>query len=156
MKKFIIGFILGGILFGSITLVSAYAIYANDIAYTPNWKKENGEDITNLKEALDELYKKSNNTIIYGEDESSDFDTFKEINLGFKPKAVMAISESRNVYLRAYLYSNNKECVALEKGDGMYHANIDNAIKVTDTGFKWLVKDSSWGGPQKLYYYAVK
>ena len=65
MKKFIknniIGFILGAVIFSSIT-VAAYSILANDIGYTPSdstWKKSNGEDITNVKDAIDELYNKS-------------------------------------------------------------------------------------------------
>ena len=62
MKKFIknniIGFILGAVIFSSIT-VAAYSVLANDIGYTPKdntWKKANGEDITNVKDAIDELY----------------------------------------------------------------------------------------------------
>ena len=65
MKKFIknniIGFILGAIIFSSIT-VAAYSVLANDIGYTPKdstWKKANGEDITNVKDAIDELYSKT-------------------------------------------------------------------------------------------------
>lgn len=69
MKKFIknniVGFILGTIIFGGIVGVSAYSIFANDIVYTPSdstWKKSNGEDITNVKDAIDELYTKANNS----------------------------------------------------------------------------------------------
>ena len=65
MKKFIknniIGFILGAVIFSSIT-VAAYSVLANDIRYTPKdstWKKSNGEDITNVSEAIDELYNKA-------------------------------------------------------------------------------------------------
>ena len=62
MKKGIIGFVLGAIIFGGIVGVSAYTIFANDIGYTPNdttWKKSNGEDITNVKDAIDDLYTKA-------------------------------------------------------------------------------------------------
>ena len=61
-KSRIFAFILGAILFGGIGVVSAYTILANDIGYTPKdttWKKSNGEDITNVKDAIDELYIKS-------------------------------------------------------------------------------------------------
>lgn len=70
MKKFIknniIGFILGAVIFSSIT-VAAYSVLANDIGYTPKdntWKKANGEDITNVKDAIDELYGKANNSVL--------------------------------------------------------------------------------------------
>ena len=62
-KSRIFAFVLGAILFGSIGVVSAYTIFANDIGYTPKdstWKKSNGEDITNVKDAIDELYSKAN------------------------------------------------------------------------------------------------
>ena len=67
MKKNIIYFILGGIIF-STTLVSGYQLLAKDISYTPNWTKENGESITNVKEAIDELYDKTNSSKILGEE----------------------------------------------------------------------------------------
>ena len=61
-KSRIFAFILGALIFSGITAVSAYSIFANDIGYTPKdttWKKSNGEDITNVKDAIDELYEKS-------------------------------------------------------------------------------------------------
>jgi len=67
MKKFIknniVGFILGAVIFTGITSVAAYTIFANDIGYTPKdttWKKSNGEDITNVEDAIDDLYSKMN------------------------------------------------------------------------------------------------
>ena len=67
-KSNIFSFILGAIIFGSIGVVSAYTLYANDIEYTPKdttWKKEDGSDITNVKEAIDELYNSKKS--IFGE-----------------------------------------------------------------------------------------
>ena len=63
IKNPIFTFILGALIFGGIVGVSAYTIFANDIGYTPKdstWKKSNGEDITNVKDAIDELYSKAN------------------------------------------------------------------------------------------------
>ena len=60
----IFSFILGAIIFGGIVGVSAYTIFANDVGYTPtdeNWKKADGSNITNVKEAIDELYTRTNN-----------------------------------------------------------------------------------------------
>ena len=62
MKKGIVGFILGALVFSCIS-VSAYTLLANNIGYTPKdntWKKSNGENITNVKDAIDELYTNSN------------------------------------------------------------------------------------------------
>ena len=67
MKKNIICFILGGIIF-STTLVSGYQLLAKDISYTPNWTKENGDNITNVEEAIDELYDKTKYTKVIGEE----------------------------------------------------------------------------------------
>ena len=53
MKKLIIAFILGGVVFGSITGVVAYNYNAKDVSYTPsdsNWNVDNVEDaIKDLK-----------------------------------------------------------------------------------------------------------
>lgn len=53
---------LGAVIFGSVVGVSAYTLLAADISYTPKdetWKKSNGDDITNVKDAIDELYDKT-------------------------------------------------------------------------------------------------
>lgn len=63
-KSNIFSFLLGAVIFGGIVGVSAYSVLANNIGYTPSdstWKKSNGEDITNVKDAIDELYTKSDN-----------------------------------------------------------------------------------------------
>ena len=47
MKKYIIGFMLGAILFGSIGVV-AYTLNANQVSYTPsdkNWKVKTVEEM---------------------------------------------------------------------------------------------------------------
>ena len=55
-KSRVFAFILGAILFGSIGVVSAYTILANDIGYTPSnttW------EVSNVKDAIDDLYSKN-------------------------------------------------------------------------------------------------
>lgn len=67
-KGYIFSFILGAVIFGGIVGVSAYTILSNNIEYTPTdstWKKTNGEDITNVKEAIDELYMKKNSNVYF-------------------------------------------------------------------------------------------
>ena len=58
-KGYIFSFILGAIVFGSVGTYAAYSVLADNIGYTPKdttWKKANDEDITNVKDAIDELY----------------------------------------------------------------------------------------------------
>ena len=65
IKNPIFTFILGALIFGGIGVVSAYTILANDIRYTPKdttWKKSSGEDITNVQDAIDELYNKTSSS----------------------------------------------------------------------------------------------
>ena len=57
MKKGIIGFVLGALIFGGIGVVSAYTIFANDIGYTP---KDTTWEVDNVKDAIDDLYTKAN------------------------------------------------------------------------------------------------
>ncbi len=59
LKNRLFIFILGGIIFGSITGVVAYTINASNVEYKPSWTKENGDSINNVKEAVDELYNKA-------------------------------------------------------------------------------------------------
>ena len=62
MKKFVknnlLGFMIGSIIFGSISMVSAYTTLAKDISYNPKnetWK------VDNVNDAIDDLYKKTTN-----------------------------------------------------------------------------------------------
>jgi len=58
-KSHIFAFVLGAILFSGITGVAAYTVLASDISFTPSdttWKTEDGEDITNVQDAIDSLY----------------------------------------------------------------------------------------------------
>lgn len=59
LKSRLFAFILGAIIFSGITSVTAYSLFANQIEYRPFWKKSDGGDITNVSEAIDELYKNS-------------------------------------------------------------------------------------------------
>ena len=61
-KSNIFAFILGAIIFGSIGVIATNYV-ANDVNFTPKdtaWKKEDGTDITNVKDALDNLYNRNN------------------------------------------------------------------------------------------------
>ena len=81
MKKFILGVIIGGIVFGTITGVIAYSYNAKNISYTPNdssWNVETVEDAlkdlktTSVKDVKPYLDKKEN----FGVDESITYNGF--------------------------------------------------------------------------------
>ena len=54
-KKFMFGFIIGGLIFSTITAYAAYKYQAIDVSYTPN--NENF-DVDNVEDAINELYSK--------------------------------------------------------------------------------------------------
>ena len=57
-KSKLLFFILGALIFSSATAF-AYSIVAPNVGFTPadtTWKKEDGEDITNVEEAIDDLH----------------------------------------------------------------------------------------------------
>ncbi len=96
-KNNLMSLILGALIFSTITGVAAYSIFAGDIGYTPqdaSWKKSNGENITNVKDAIDELYSSSGQSIV----NKIDFSTFKTHYMGNRQ-------------------SGNKLSISLTKGD---------------------------------------
>ena len=76
MKRFIknnlkvfVTLIISGIVFTGIGVYAASQYFAKDITFTPtneNFKKENGELIDNVEDALNELYSMTNNNIFTG------------------------------------------------------------------------------------------
>ena len=60
MKKYIIGFILGAVIFSGIT-VAAYSLASKDVEYD---NTSSGIEATNLQDAVDELYERMNNVKI--------------------------------------------------------------------------------------------
>ena len=87
LKSRMLAFVLGAIIFSGITVVAS-ELFASSIKYEPNWKKSNGDDITNVAEAIDELYYKANSssesaTIInfaYGTPSLSSTRDYKDLN----------------------------------------------------------------------------
>ena len=64
--KILVTLIILAILFTGIGVYAASQYYARDITFTPtneNFKKENGEPITNVEDALNELYSKQSYNI---------------------------------------------------------------------------------------------
>lgn len=119
LKSRIFTFILGALIFGSIGVVSAHTILANDIGYTPKdttWKKSNGEDITNVSEAIDELYNKTikePNIYFHNKDGEKfnnrymDFDYVIDWNKNFKIEMVFSVASTSKRYLLVGGYDNS-------------------------------------------------
>ena len=53
MKKNILSFIIGAILFSSITLVSAYSIFSSNVGFLPT---DETWEVDNVQDAIDNLY----------------------------------------------------------------------------------------------------
>ncbi|MBR1416345.1 MAG: hypothetical protein IJ572_00815 [Bacilli bacterium] len=88
MKNPLLTFILGVIISCSITSVLAYSILAPDVGFTPTdnaWKQDDGSDIENVKEAIDDLYErtKPNAELVYSfyPDSYNDSTMTKTVNL---------------------------------------------------------------------------
>ena len=65
--KVFVAVIISGIVFTGIGVYAASQYLARDISFTPtneNFKKENGESIDNVEDALNELYNQKNNEFI--------------------------------------------------------------------------------------------
>ena len=115
LKSRIFAFVLGALIFGGIVGVSAYTIFANDIGYIPKdttWKKSNGEDITNVKDAIDELYTKANSNSVVNEKYDLIWEN-KNIHTGFEPTTIsIDLSNYTSVivmgkYHLSEIYDNN-------------------------------------------------
>ena len=79
--KVFVTLVISGIVFTGIGVYAASQYFARDISFTPtneNFKKENGEAITNVEDALNELYNNidSNIQIIYQKSYLGDGITF--------------------------------------------------------------------------------
>ena len=55
--KVVIAFLVGGIVFGSITTVAAYTILSSNVSYS---NTTSGSSATNVQDAIDDLYIRAN------------------------------------------------------------------------------------------------
>ena len=100
MKKMLIGFILGGLLFGSMVYAASYN--ANDITYT----KPGASTSITVKSALDELYTRAS-----GKSNSGSFTTVageNSIDVGFVPSKMVIYYNSNMIILYDSTISTTK------------------------------------------------
>lgn len=161
LKSRIFAFILGGVIFSTIG-VFAYAYNAGQITYTPKdttWKKQDGTNITNVKDAIDELNRKAVN-LSSSQISSFSFkstESVQNFNLGFRPSYIACSADNIN-------FENNFVSV-------VYDASIDDTIitrhngttgdvnifyTINDNGFSWNIVDGSSWYDRTIYCTAVK
>lgn len=132
MKKFIknnikvfVTIIISGIVFSGISVYAASQYFARDISFTPtneNFKKENGEPIRNVEEALNEIYK---------------INTESNIQLQFHAKNSTSSGWPGNKLIPLLYQANNSvyfSTKASNYGVGTIYFEIDNIDKYS--GFK--------------------
>ena len=151
-KNPLITFILGAIIFGSISTVFAYSNFSPDVSYTP---KDIAWNVDNVSDALDEL-RTTFTDYDYGTQTTSRYSVWETIELGYEPRVVMAIIPTSGGYLKSFVYVRDKSFVGYAKGNPtLYTYSESNSIQTYDSGFRWLTLDSTWK-TQTLYYYAFK
>ena len=144
LKSRIFAFVLGAVIFGGLVGVSAYTIFANDIGYTPKdttWKKSNGEDITNVKDAIDELYTKANSSF-QKSTKYLDLTTINTLTFNFNPTIVLVdcIGIPRVSWDGVMTYINEKYSYYLTTdaiADGASHGSIsinNNTVNIEVAG----------------------
>lgn len=152
IKNPIFTFILGAIIFGSIIGVIAYNVSANNIGFEPD---DEDWEVENVEEALNELYATKNIDFVTGEKTSSNYDQFETITLGFQPSFVVAIVPTSKGYLRALVINTDGTGINYERGGSLSTTTVSNIAEITETGFKLMIYDSSWGS-ETIKYYAFK
>ena len=138
-KSRIFSFILGAIIFSGITSVAAYSLFAESVGYTPaltSWKKSNGEDITNVKEALDELFLKYHNDNKY-----IDLSLFKNNKMA---ATYMVVPTDYDSYDGTWYHSSSSITYNFSSNSN-FEVSVDLVFENGSTGYM--------GGPKVNFYY---
>ena len=141
MKKGIIGFVLGALIFGSIGVVSAYTIFANDIGYTP---KDTSWEVDNVKDAIDDLYSKANISeknvedfyfIVWTVDNGFYFSNYQ--NYKYFKITEMDSGTSNSLILKKYDWSNGGAETSLQTNTKYeITKNNEQVVIRTNTGYR--------------------
>ena len=135
MKKikrgYVISFLLGAILFSGITVLAS-SLVSNNVAYTPNdteFKKANGDNIANVKEALDELYSLSNKHLVFVKKSNILYATGTTPttqNISIEAGKYMFIASGRSIEYgpRFTITTNNSSNTITKVGDSVSFSNF--------------------------------
>ena len=124
LKSKLFSFLLFAVIFTSIG-VAASTLLASNVEYSPqdsSWKKENGENIENVQDAIDELYliNKTKSDIITG----VSFNVLEE-NTSLTITPVIEISDNSKFF--------GYHAFAVDEEDNIYH-NMSTTSSVTISG----------------------
>ena len=171
IKNNIMGFIIGGILFGSIGAVSAYNMFANNIGYDNTYsqlKKSDNQDVENVQDAIDILYNKINNRLSFGIPEyytsSGNADPSRSVNatlsigkyivIFYDGKGFNQSTYSPNPRPYEYNISSNKENCSITRISGYFmgvHStsnininNVTNVFLVTVNEDNTIITGNQW------------
>ena len=155
MKKILIGFILGGIIFGCIGVYAA-SYLATDIIYEP---EDASWEVNNVSEALSDLYKSSAGVElkVYRSYDQTFSSTAKRYEIGFEPKLLM-VGIPGSGALEWWDFSTNKHYYGAPASDksfnlGEYESSgnkLFNIISVDETGF--TVQSQAYNNKQAFIY----
>ncbi len=136
-------FILGGIIFSSITIF-AYTYRASDISYKDS----------NVEDSLNELSLKLGKPVT-GTSHMNGYQVNTKVSLGFRPSYIYAYTMSSGKFIVVFIYNKeNNENYTLARGCcGV--SKSSSRLNILDDGFTWESSDSSWGD-QIITYYAFR
>ena len=154
-KSNIFAFILGALIFGSIGVVSAYTIFANDIGYTP---KDTTWEVDNVKDAIDELYMKT--TVTLNDKDEQINDLKNQINIGRVLYIYSGTSKTSSWSARTLgygFYQNGRGYLEQLSDSSSYYLNAVKACNINATMIIWNGTGDATNTPQiKLYKNGVE
>lgn len=157
--KLFVGFIIGGLLFGSIGVYATTQYLAKDIKFTPLNSEWN---VDNVDDAINELYGTSTN-IKYKSGVFNANTTTQKIDLGFKPKHLFMLtlvdgySNRQVTYVYTEDISTNEVFVGwgVEGNYGYNKINMKTTydMEMLEDGFQ--MNSNNVRGNGKTYYWAI-
>lgn len=154
MKKFILGIVIGGIVFGTIGSVVAYNYNAKDIGYTPS---DNTWEVNNVGDALKDLkdQKDENKTYSFIDKGIEDFQGSRTQNKTLtktidKGKYIVATADS-------FAFGNPSGTTSKENGYNKMECNKDCDIEILNNRYLGTFKTSSADILEmRLFYINIK
>ena len=146
LKSRLLFFLLGAVIFSSAT-VFAYSILAPDVGFTPTdstWKKEDGQSITNVEEAINELHSKMSRSSYVA---------------SFYIQSDITVNETKlpNIYVNNdYGYiDNNGDLIITRYGEYQIFANVAHSPTYTtySTRLKAYLNNELLTDGDDFYYY---
>lgn len=154
MKRFIknnlkvfVAIIITTIIVGSVSVYAATTYFAKDISFTPSDNnKANGFTATNVEDALNELYKKSSNSLGTHFKFKSSMNK-QNFNLGFSPNYIACVVDfvnNKNYVNITYNKDFDANNVVRSNGASSEKQNLNTWFTITDSGLIWNINTETW------------